>query len=53
MLQTRHSDQSTSFDRPIPYRRRVDLVIAWIKYRGVKHAVIKDPLALKYHQLSP
>lgn len=53
MLQTRHSDSSTSFDRPIPYRRRQDLVIAWIKYRGVKHAVIKDPLALKYHQLSP
>lgn len=53
MLQTRHSDSSTSFDRPIPYRRRKDLVIAWIKYRGVKHAVIKDPLALKYHQLSP
>ena len=47
------SSSSTSFDRPIPYRRRSDLVIAWIKYRGVKHAVIKDPLALKYHQLSP
>ncbi len=49
----KQSDSSTSFDRPIPYRRREDLVIAWIKYRGVKHAVIKDPLGLKYHQLSP
>ena len=49
----RQSDSSTSFDRPIPYRRRQDIVIAWIKYRGVKHAVIKDPLGLKYHQLSP
>ncbi len=48
-----HSDSSTSFDRPIPYRRRQDIVIAWIKYRGVKHAVIKDPVGLKYHQLSP
>jgi len=47
------SSSSTSFDRPIPYRKREDLVIAWIKYRGVKHAVIKDPLGLKYHQLSP
>lgn len=52
-LQKDNQSGSTSFDRPIPYRRRSDLVISWIKYRGVKHAVIKDPLGLKYHQLSP
>ena len=53
LQQQNQSDSSTSFDRPIPYRRREDLVIAWIKYRGVKHAVIKDPVGLKYHQLAP
>ena len=52
-LQKDNQSSSTSFDRPIPYRMRSDLVISWIKYRGVKHAVIKDPLGLKYHQLSP
>lgn len=52
-VQKEHQSSGTSFDRPIPYRKRDDLVIAWIKYRGVRHAVIKDPLALKYHQLSP
>ena len=52
-LQKDNQSSSTSFDRPIPYRRRTDLVISWIKYRGVRHAVIKDPVGLKYHQLSP
>jgi putative peptide zinc metalloprotease protein len=53
MLQTKHQASNPSFDRPIPYRRRSDLVTAWIFYRGVKHPVIKDSCSLKYFQLSP
>ncbi len=52
-MQVKTADSGTSFDRPIPYRRREDIVVAWVKYRSVNHAVIKDPIGLKYHQLSP
>lgn len=52
-MQVKTADSGTSFDRPIPYRKREDLVVEWIKYRGVNHAVIKDSIGLKYHQLSP
>ncbi|MEQ9407313.1 MAG: HlyD family efflux transporter periplasmic adaptor subunit [Fuerstiella sp.] len=51
------STQSTSADmvasnqRPIPLRRRADLVVAEIDYLGVGYQVIKDPVGLKYHRL--
>lgn len=53
MLQQNQGQGGTSFDRPLPYRRRRDVDIAWVLYRGVRHAVMKDPLSLKYMQLAP
>jgi len=40
-----------SNQRPIPLRKRPDLVVARIDYLGVGYQVVKDPLALKYHRL--
>ena len=40
-----------SNQRPIPLRKRADLVVAKIDYLGVGYQVIKDPVALKYHRL--
>ncbi|MFZ9089606.1 MAG: PqqD family peptide modification chaperone, partial [Planctomycetaceae bacterium] len=40
-----------SNQRPIPLRRRPDLVVAGIDYLGVGYQVVKDPIALKYHRL--
>ena len=40
-----------SNQRPIPLKRRADLVIAEIDYLGVGYQVIKDPVGLKYHRL--
>ena len=40
-----------SNQRPIPLRKRADLVVAKIDYLGVGYQVIKDPIALKYHRL--
>jgi putative peptide zinc metalloprotease protein len=37
--------------RPIPLRRRPDLVVRRIEYQGIGSWVIKDPVALKYHRL--
>lgn len=53
MLQQNQGHGGTSFDRPLPYCRRADLDIAWVHFRGVRHAVVKDPLSLKYLQLAP
>ena len=40
-----------SNQRPIPLKKRADLVVAKIDYKGVGYQVIKDPVALKYHRL--
>jgi len=40
-----------SNQRPIPLKKRADLVVAKIDYLGVGYQVIKDPIALKYHRL--
>lgn len=40
-----------SNQRPIPLKKRADLVVAKIDYLGVGYQVIKDPVALKYHRL--
>lgn len=40
-----------SNQRPIPLRKRADLIVAKIDYLGVGYQVIKDPVALKYHRL--
>jgi len=37
--------------RPIPLRRRPDLVVRRIEYQGIGSYVIKDPVGLKYHRL--
>lgn len=37
--------------RPIPLRRRLDLRIQRINFRGAFWWVVKDPLGLKYHRL--
>ncbi|MCA9052476.1 MAG: hypothetical protein KDA75_01500 [Planctomycetaceae bacterium] len=39
--------------RPVALRKRPDLVIARIAYRGVTAPVIKDPVGLKYYRLQP
>ena len=44
-------DMVASNQRPIPLRKRSDLVVAKIDYLGVGYQVIKDPVALKYHRL--
>jgi putative peptide zinc metalloprotease protein len=41
----------SSTRRPIPMRRRSDLVVRRIEYQGIGSWVIKDPVALKYHRL--
>lgn len=40
-----------SNQRPIPLRKRADLIVAEIDYLGVGYQVIKDPVGLKYHRL--
>lgn len=40
-----------SSSRPIPLKKRADLVVAEIDYLGVGYQVIKDPVGLKYHRL--
>jgi putative peptide zinc metalloprotease protein len=40
-----------SNQRPIPLRKRADLIVAKIDYLGVGYQVLKDPVALKYHRL--
>jgi putative peptide zinc metalloprotease protein len=37
--------------RPIPLRRRPDLVVRRIEYQGIGSYVLKDPVGLKYHRL--
>jgi putative peptide zinc metalloprotease protein len=37
--------------RPIPLRRRPDIVVRRIEYQGIGSYVIKDPVGLKYHRL--
>ncbi len=41
----------SSTRRPIPMRRRPDLVVRRIEYQGIGSWVIKDPVGLKYHRL--
>ncbi len=41
----------SSTRRPIPMRRRPDLVARRIEYQGIGSWVIKDPVGLKYHRL--
>jgi len=53
MLQQNLGQGGTSFDRPLPYRGRADVDVAWVLYRGIRHAVLKDPLSLRYMQLAP
>ena len=45
------SNTVASNERPIPLKKRADLVVARIDYLGVGYQVIKDPVALKYHRL--
>lgn len=44
--------QPSSF-RPVPLRRRDDLVIQEIAYKEAVYPVIKDPVGLKYFRLQP
>lgn len=37
--------------RPVPLRRRGDLVLQSIGYQGNRYWVVKDPIALAYHRL--
>ncbi len=41
----------SSTHRPIPLVRRADLQVCLMSLRGVEHAVVKDPLAVRYFQL--
>ncbi len=45
------SSMVASNQRPIPLKKRADLVVAKIDYLGVGYQVIKDPIGLKYHRL--
>lgn len=49
--QAQSESMVASNQRPIPLRRRADLVVAEIDYLGVGYQVIKDPVGLKYHRL--
>ncbi len=53
MLQGSLEQGGRRLDRPVPFRKRVDLDVAWMDFRGRRYAVLKDPLSLRYHQLSP
>ena len=45
------SQQVRSSQRPVPLRRRADLIVQPIDFQGVTHYAIKDPVALTYHRL--
>ena len=49
--QSQSESMVASNQRPIPLKRRADLVVADIDYLGVGYQVIKDPVGLKYHRL--
>jgi len=49
--QSQSESMMASNQRPIPLKRRADLVVAEIDYLGVGYQVIKDPVGLKYHRL--
>lgn len=49
--QAQSDSMLASNQRPIPLKRRADLVVAEIDYLGVGYQVIKDPVGLKYHRL--
>lgn len=51
LSESQSQEMLASNQRPIPLRRRADLVIAEIDYLGVGYQVIKDPVGLKYHRL--
>lgn len=51
LSQSQSQEMLASNQRPIPLKRRADLVIAEIDYLGVGYQVIKDPVGLKYHRL--
>ena len=42
-----------SSQRAIPLRRRADLVVSRMEFKGEAGYVVKDPVALKYHRLRP
>lgn len=39
--------------RPVPLRRRADLVVECIDYQRGKYYVVKDPINLKYYRFDP
>lgn len=51
MIATGAAPFALSSQRPVPLMRRRDLVIAPMSFQGVRHYVVKDPVALKYHRL--
>jgi len=42
-----------SSQRPVPLRKRGDLIVEDIEYRNVAFPVIKDPVGLQYNRLQP
>jgi len=54
-MQQQNSSASlvSSSQRPVPLRRRPDLVVELIPYQNVAYPVIKDPAGLKYFRLQP
>ncbi|MGE0378931.1 MAG: hemolysin D, partial [Planctomycetaceae bacterium] len=42
-----------SSQRPIPLRKRDDLIVEEVHYQGVPYPVVKDPCGLKYYRLQP
>ncbi|WP_437203699.1 hypothetical protein [Planctomicrobium sp. SH664] len=52
-IQTPSTALRPSSQRPVPLRRRNDLVVEEIYYRDIPFPVIKDPVALKYYRLQP
>ncbi|MEZ6065392.1 MAG: hypothetical protein R3B90_06705 [Planctomycetaceae bacterium] len=53
LTQSRPSPILPSAQRPVPMRRRHDVVVAEIRYRGVLCPVLKDPCGIKYFRLQP
>ena len=42
-----------STKRPVPLRRRADLIVEHIEYQRGTYYVVKDPISLKYYRLDP
>lgn len=48
---TAAASMQRSSRRPVPIIGRADLVVSEVRFRGITHGVVKDPVGMKYHRL--